>query len=151
MTAGGRGLFFLEGGRVAFSQGGAALGFIEDFQRIFGLEESHGHMLLDEIDFPSFCAQAGLRFVLGLGAELMLAGVDGDDKIVIAAIHPHPFSIHRELGLNLISLLGWAQDNKNGVVRNGLRFGVRALVRVRGQFLRPRAAGRVIRLFLGAD
>jgi len=147
---GGQLLFFLEGGQVAFCEGGATLGVIEDFQGIFGLEESHGHMLLDELDFPSFGVQAGLRFVLGLGAELTQARVDCHDEIVIAAIRPHPFPIHRELGLNLIAQHGWAHDNENGFVRNGLGFRVRAFVRARAKFFRCRAAGRATGRFLGA-
>jgi hypothetical protein len=87
-----------------------------------------------------------------LRAELTHSRVDGHYEIVIASVHSHPFPIDGEFRLNFVSKHGRAHDDENGLVRDWLRFGVRALVRARFELLGIRAASPLSRgVLLGAD
>jgi len=113
----------------------------KNFEGVFGFHESHVYVLLYEVNLPGFDGEAGLGFVLRLRTELTGARVHGDDEIVIATVDANPFAVHGELGLNLVSQHGGANDNENSLIGDDLGLGMGLLIGIRFELFGGRAAG----------
>src|SRR5260370_42590677 len=104
---------------MAFLEGFAAASLVDAFQGGTSFKEAHLDVLLEKVNLAGFQDQRGRLRVFRLRAEAVRPRVKKHKKVIVAAVHAHPFAVYGEFGLDLVAHHGGPNDvNESFVLRD---------------------------------
>src|SRR5437660_12836799 len=95
---------------MAFLESLEPASLVDAFESGAGFEKAHLDVLLEKVNLAGFQDQRGRLRVFRLRAEAVRPRVKKHKKVIVAAVHAHPFAIYGEFGLDLVAHHGGPND-----------------------------------------